>query len=132
MSNFKAAIQAIMSSDVPNMYVEAQGMGSHNKGEILALAAAVSALGGYNEFDGPRVGKWIREHKDIIWKVRFGREYSVVMYITPVPFHLEKPRTKAQEKKLVKDMIDAGSIMLSAEESHLVNPQTLEVRYWWD
>ncbi len=132
MSDFKGAIKAIMDSDVPNMYVEAQGMGSHNKGELLSLASAISAVGRYNDFEGPRVGKWIREHKDVIWKVRFGREYSPVMYITPVPFHLEKPRTKAQEKKLVQDMIDAGSVMLSASETHLVNPSTLEVRLWWD
>jgi len=29
-------------------------------------------------------------------------------------------------------MIDAGSIMLSADESDLINPKTLEVRFWWD
>jgi len=74
MANFKAALTALMDTDVSNVYVEAVGMGSHNKGEILALAAAISTRGRYNDFDGARVGKWIREHKDIIWKVRFGRD----------------------------------------------------------
>jgi len=86
-------------------------------------------VGQYNGFRPGHVVAALREHIKEISEISFGREYSPIMYITPAKVkkngrYFHSPTRIATLIKMLK--------ALGADEVWEVNPETHEIRAWWD
>lgn len=102
-------------------------------------AAALKLVSGYNNFDGPKVAKYLAEFWSQLMGVQFGREGSPVLYLK-VPYWTHQAhgaqgtsgtRVPDEERQfVVQNLLRLGKL-LEADEAH-VDERTGAVRLWWD
>ena len=86
-------------------------------------------VGQYNGFFPAKIVTALKEHIKDICEISFGREYSPVMYITPMKKERNgKYVVSSSEVNVLIKMLKA----LGADECWEVNPETHEIRAWWD
>jgi hypothetical protein len=78
-------------------------------------------VGQYNGFFPAKVVAALKKHIKGICEITFGREYSPVLYIMP-----------AKVEKNGVDVLIKMLKILGADECWEVNPETHEIRAWWD
>jgi hypothetical protein len=94
---------------------------------LKELFAAMRKVGCYNNFDPAKVIAYLTKavKLDDICHIRFGREYSVVLYLTvsmsKAHFAKKKERVLANIKKA-----------LNANEVWFTGADNTEIRVWWD
>ena len=101
--------------------------------EFKDLLAAIKEVGRYNLFNGEKLADWLLKNAKHFRFIRFGREYSPVIYITPY-FHIRGHSKKelARQRKKAKAFVNRAERELKADEFWSVNSKTLEFRAWWD
>jgi len=111
-------------------------------GKMLAGATlyALDALSKwqYNEFDGKRIAKWLKDLLLKDAKVQVGREYSPVIYVH-VPHAGDSKAAADKELALAQGIMTQGKKLKADETSTERRTQLPEgkfseivVRLWWD
>ena len=130
MNTFKLLETIFDDCSCPSAYVKCQSIHS----EVSSYDDVFKFMSGlvYNDFGGRKVVCALTKHINAIQEIRFGREYSPVMYVRPRMFdkHYRKLQGAAKRSRLASLLRLLKS--LNADECWEVNPETHEIRAWWD
>lgn len=119
--------------------VEASTVDVCDRGSYEPLLLGVRAIESYNNFNGVPVESWLRDRltslkNGPIISIRFGREYSPVLFFTIANALVEGKELreiKANERRnIALSLIKNAKRLLTPDSAEIVFPGV--VRLWWD
>lgn len=131
--NVKQLLEIIYSenSDVMMAYVQVSTSTKEECDLVLSFIAGLK----YNEFNGKKVTDALKKiiGEETVSTIRFGREYSPVLYLTVHKFDFKTDKSlDAKGFNARLDKIKTEFKKLGAQEIHVEGEAPAQVRFWWD